>query len=119
MDHLKVAPKMESFCISGFLQGNILTSSSAQQNIVQLDLAIAVVSTYRGQIASSSSQMGYTIANLDQMHLNLSVSFGKIQDADFASEGARLAKAQVLKQSGAAMLAQANASSQLAITLIR
>ena len=41
---------------SGFLQGNILTSSSAQQNIAQLDLAIGVVSTFRGQIASSSSK---------------------------------------------------------------
>ena len=32
---------------------------------------------------------------------------------------ARLAKAQVLQQTGTAMLAQANASSQLAIQLIR
>ena len=43
----------------------------------------------------------------------------RIEDADFAAESARLAKAQVLQQSGTAMLAQANASSQLAISLIR
>ena len=104
---------------SGFLQGNILTSSSAQQNIVQLDLAIAVVSTYRGQIASSSSQMGYTIANLDQMHLNLSVSFGKIQDADFAKETGNLAKHQILQQAATAMIAQANVSKSSILTLVR
>ena len=104
---------------SGFLQGNILTSSSAQQNIVQLDLAIAVVSTFRGQIASSSSQMGYTIANLDQMHLNLSVSFGKIQDADFAKETGNLAKHQILQQAATAMIAQANVSKSSILTLVR
>ena len=43
----------------------------------------------------------------------------RIEDADFAAESARLAKAQVLQQSGAAMLAQANASSQLTLSLIR
>ena len=50
---------------SGFLHGNLLTSSSAQDNITQLDFAVTVVNTYRGQIASTSSKMGYTIANLD------------------------------------------------------
>jgi flagellin len=43
----------------------------------------------------------------------------RIEDADFAAESARLAKAQVLQQTGTAMLAQANAASQLAIQLIR
>ena len=37
----------------------------------------------------------------------------RIEDADFAAESARLAKARVLQQTGTAMLAQANASSQL------
>ena len=37
----------------------------------------------------------------------------------FAAESARLAKAQVLQQTGTAMLAQANAQPQLALSLIR
>ena len=40
-------------------------------------------------------------------------------DADFAAESARLAKAQVLQQTGTAMLAQANAQPQLVLSLIR
>ena len=43
----------------------------------------------------------------------------RIVDADFAAESARLAKARILQQSATAMLAQANASSQLALSLIR
>ena len=66
-----------------------------------------------------SSRMEKAIDNLSNVALNTNASRGRIEDADFAAESARLAKAQVLQQSGTAMLAQANASSQLAITLIR
>ena len=103
---------------SGFLQGNILSSSSALQNITQLDLAITVVSTYRGQIASTSAKMGYTIANLDQMSVNLSSSNGRIEDADFALETGKFAKNQILQQAATAMLSQANASKASVLSLI-
>jgi flagellin len=43
----------------------------------------------------------------------------RIEDADFATESAVLAKSQVLQQSGAAMLAQANARPQLVLQLIK
>ena len=104
---------------SGFLQGNILSSSNAQQNITQLDLAITVVSTYRGQIASTSAKMGYTIANLDQISVNLSSSNGRIEDADFALETGKFAKNQILQQAATAMLSQANASKASVLSLIR
>jgi flagellin len=42
-----------------------------------------------------------------------------IEDADFAAESAKLAKAQVLKQAGVGMLSQANASSQLVLQLLQ
>ena len=43
----------------------------------------------------------------------------RIRDTDFAVEAARLAKAQVLQQTGTAMLAQANAQPQMVLSLIR
>ena len=42
-----------------------------------------------------------------------------IEDADFAIESASLAKNQVLQQAGTAMLAQANASSQGVLSLLK
>ena len=42
----------------------------------------------------------------------------RIEDADFAAESAKLAKAQVLQQTGTAMLARINAAPQLALQLI-
>ena len=104
---------------SGFFQGNILTSSSVQQNIIQLDLAITVVNTYRGEIASTSSRMGYTIANIDQTSLNLTMSVRRINDADFAKETGDLAKYQILQQAATAMIAQANVSKSSILTLIQ
>ena len=43
----------------------------------------------------------------------------RIEDANFAAESALLAKAQVLQQTGLAMLSQANAAPQLVLSLIR
>ena len=56
---------------------------------------------------------------LDQIGVNLSTSKGRIQDADFAAETSNLAKSQILQQAATAMLAQANASKQTVLTLIR
>ena len=44
---------------------------------------------------------------------------GRITDADFAVETGNLAKSQILQQAATAMLAQANASKQTVLTLIR
>ena len=43
----------------------------------------------------------------------------QIEDADFATESARLAKRQILQQTGTAMLAQANATLELALMLFK
>ena len=42
-----------------------------------------------------------------------------IEDAEFAAKSALFAKAQVLQQTGVAMLAQANASPELAMLLVK
>ena len=42
----------------------------------------------------------------------------RIEDADFAAESAKLAKAQVLQQTGTAMLAQANVTPNAALMLL-
>jgi flagellin len=44
---------------------------------------------------------------------------GRIVDVDIAAESTRMAKYNVLVQASASMLAQANASSDIALMLIR
>ena len=98
---------------------NLLTQSSAQTAIGLVDTAIATVSSERANLGAVSNRMASTMANLDQIRVNLTASKGRIADADFAAETANLAKGQILQQAATAMLAQANASKQQVLTLIR
>ena len=50
---------------------------------------------------------------------NLQAAEGQIRDANIAEEVVNLTKYQVLSQTGLAALAQANASSQSVLTLLR
>ena len=98
---------------------NLLSQSSAQTAIGLVDTAIATVSSERANLGAVSNRMASTMANLDQIRVNLTASKGRIADADFAAETANLAKGQILQQAATAMLAQANASKQQVLTLIR
>jgi flagellin len=98
---------------------DIKTTTAAQATITMLDTAIKTVSTERGKLGAVSNRLSSTIANLDQVGVNLSASKGRIADADFAAETGNLAKNQILQQAATAMLAQANASKGSILTLIR
>ena len=97
----------------------LLSQSNAQTAIGLVDTAIATVSSERANLGAVSNRMASTMANLDQIRVNLTASKGRIADADFAAETANLAKGQILQQAATAMLAQANASKQQVLTLIR
>ena len=98
---------------------NLLDMTSAQAAITKVDDAIASVSAERGKLGAVSNRMSSTMANLDQITVNLTASKGRIEDSDFAAETGNLAKGQILQQAATAMLAQANASKQQVLTLIR
>ena len=98
---------------------SVSTAAKAQTAITALDTAIATVSTERGKLGAVSNRLTSTMNNLDQVSINLSASKGRIEDADFAAETGNLAKGQILQQAATAMLAQANASKQQVLTLIR
>ncbi len=95
------------------------TVTTAQAAITGIDSAIAKVSESRGKLGAHSNRLNNTISNLDQVNVNLSASRGRIEDADFATETSNLAKSQILQQAATAMLAQANASKQTVLALIR
>ena len=81
--------------------------------------AIETVAGGRAALGAVSNRLEYTVSNLMNVAEYTTAARSRIEDADFAAESARLAKAQVLQQTGTAMLAQANASQQLALSLFR
>ena len=80
--------------------------------------AIEQVAANRAAYGALQNRLEYTVSNLMNVAEFTTAARSRIEDADFAAESARLAKAQVLQQAGTAMLAQANAQPQLALSLI-
>jgi flagellin len=94
-------------------------ATKAAAALTKITAAIEKVATDRAGYGALQNRLEYTISNLMNVSEFTQAARSRIEDADFAVESARLAKAQVLQQSGTAMLAQANASSQLALQLVK
>jgi len=98
---------------------DISNAAGAQAGLQVITDAIEQVAGDRATYGALQNRLEYTVSNLMNVAEFTTAARSRIEDADFAAESARLAKAQVLQQTGTAMLAQANASSQLALSLIR
>ena len=92
---------------------------NTENALEKVSAAINTVAGYKAKWGAGQNRLEYTVANLMNVVEFTSSARSRIQDADFAVEAARLAKAQVLQQTGAAMLAQANAAPQIALQLIK
>jgi flagellin len=98
---------------------DISTKAGAVNAIDSIDSALLEVATYRGELGATSNRLTHTVDNLMNRIENTSSARSQIEDTDFASESASLAKSQVLQQAGTAMLAQANASGQSVMSLLK
>ena len=98
---------------------SVASSSEASDALVVISGAIEQVAGQRASYGALQNRLEYTVSNLLNVAEFTTAARSRIEDADFAGESARLSKAQVLQQTGTAMLAQANAASQLALQLIR
>jgi len=95
------------------------TVANANFAIARIDSALTAVNGLRGNLGAIQNRFESTIVNLQTVSENLAASRGRIQDADFAAETAALTKAQILQQAGVAVLSQANAQPQLALSLLQ
>jgi flagellin len=86
--------------------------------IAKMDRALEYVNARRADIGAQLNRLESTIANLTTGAESLTASRSRIQDADYAAETAALTRAQVLQQAGVAIVAQANTTPQLVLTLL-
>jgi flagellin len=100
------------------LLSDVLTITKATAYITTIDSAVSIVSGRRGALGAVSNRLDSSISNLTNMKANLETAKGQVEDADFAAETAKLARAQILMQAATAMLAQANASKNQTLKLI-
>ncbi len=98
---------------------DVTTSGAASAALANMDSDINRVATTRSTFGAVQNRFEAVISNLQNYVTNLSASRSRIMDADFAAETANLTRAQILQQAGTAILSQANALPQSALSLLR
>ena len=98
---------------------DLRSTAKAGLAIATIDGAIEKISSMRADLGAIENRLEHTVSNLMNVAENTAASRSRIEDADFSVESANLAKSQVLQQAGTAMLAQANARSQLVLQLLQ
>lgn len=102
------------------IAGLALTSSAtAQTALSRIDAAIDLANTAIGNIGAAQSRIEFATANVATITQNVVAAESVIRDADMAAEMTSFTKYQILQQAGTAMLAQANASAQNVLSLLR
>ena len=97
---------------------DISTQEGASQAVEILDIAIETIASNRARLGAVINRLNSTIDNLVAQSSNTEIARGRIMDADFAAEMAKLVKYQVLSQAATQVLTRANGSGQNAMRLI-
>ncbi|CUX82097.1 MAG: flagellin [Roseibaca calidilacus] len=98
---------------------NLSTADGAAKAVNVIDMALAKVSQSRSDLGAISNRLDSTISNLTNISTSVESARSQVMDADFAAESTNLARGQILSQAATAMLAQANASKQNVMSLLR
>jgi len=93
-------------------------SKNADNAIETIKEALQKVSDQRAELGAVQNRLEHTIDNLDNVVENTTASESRIRDTDIADEMVRYSKNNILAQAGQSMLAQANQSTQGALSLL-
>lgn len=96
----------------------VTTNANAQTSIGLIDTALDTVNTRRSTIGALTNRLDSAGQNLMTAIENLSASESTIRNVDVAAESANLVRSQILQQASASILAQANQSPGLALSLL-
>lgn len=97
---------------------DISDRSGAEDAIKVIDNAIGRIDGERANLGAVQNRFESTIANLQNISENISAARSRILDADIAQETSAMTKANILQQAGVSILAQANQTPQLALSLL-
>ena len=81
--------------------------------------SIQQIATERATLGAAQSRLEVASSQLQVQFENLEAAISRIRDVDVAEEATALAKAQILVQSGTAMLQQANSTPQTVLRLLQ
>ncbi|MCA9783442.1 MAG: flagellin FliC [Calditrichaeota bacterium] len=102
----------------GLNSADLTNTTMALSALTQMDSAIGTKDSERTRLGAFVTRLGYTISNLQIAQETATASESTIRDTDFAQEMAGFTRAQILMQSGLAMLAQANSMPNYVLQLL-
>ncbi len=97
---------------------SVSSQAGAQGTLDVLDSAIGVVASLRATFGTTQNRLESTIRSIATAVENISAAESRIRDVDVAVETAALTRNQVLQQAGVSVLAQANVSTSIALSLL-
>lgn len=95
------------------------TTAAAGTALTNVKAAINQLASDRARIGSYQTRLNFTAEQLAVSKENLTAASSRIQDVDMADESTEFARANILVQSGTAMLAQANSIPQSVLRLLQ
>jgi len=98
---------------------DISSRAGANEALSIIDSAISFVDTERANLGAVQNRFESTISNLQNISENVSAARSRILDADIAQETSNMTKQNILQQAGVSILAQANQTPQLALSLLQ
>jgi len=103
----------------GLDEVDLSSQDDAADALETISDAIELKDSARAAFGAKMNRLDATVAVLNVASENLLAAESRISDVDVATEMSALTRNQVLAQAGVAMLAQANAMPQLALSLLR
>ena len=97
---------------------SITNTTSAGSALSNIQTAIQNLANMRARIGANIQRLNVTRGQLSLLNENLTATNSRILDTNVAEETTRMARYNILVQSGSAMLAQANIMPQMALRLI-
>jgi flagellin len=114
---------LEDFSVAGNAAGAIANQAGAVvaatgTPLTGLDRMLDNVSTMRSELGAIQNSLESKSEYINVAKENAMASRSRIRDVDVAKESSTMVKNQILQQSAAAMLSQANSTPQLALNLL-
>ncbi len=100
------------------LHVSFLSQDGANQAISQIDSALYIVSRQRADLGAYQNRLESSIKGIDNAAENLQAAESNVRDTDMAKEMVDFVKNQILAQSSASMLAQANMKGQTVLRIL-
>lgn len=99
-------------------QIDMSTQSGSNKALLVIDSSLKQIDSQRADLGALQNRLSSTISNLENISENSAAGRSRIMDVDFAKETTNMTKQQILQQAGGAMLAQAKALPQAALSLL-